>query len=99
MVQTKTTIQVQIGNRSYPITVAAEEQESVVKAAEKINNQMKELEAAYKVKDQQDLLAMSCLQLASEQIKSAVNLSATTDEVTSGLQQLDAMVTDYLNQV
>ena len=99
MVQTKTTIQVQIGNRSYPITVAAEEQESVVKAAEKINNQMKELEAAYKVKDQQDLLAMSCLQLASEQIKSAVNLSATSDEVTSGLQQLDAMVTDYLNQV
>ena len=59
MVQTKTTIQVQIGNRSYPITVAAEEQESVVKAAEKINNQMKELEAAYKVKDQQDLLARS----------------------------------------
>ena len=99
MVQTKTTIQVQIGNRSYPITVAAEEQESVVKAADKINSQMKELEAAYKVKDQQDLLAMSCLQLASEQIKSAVNLSATSDEVTSGLQQLDAMVTDYLNQV
>ena len=99
MVQTKTTIQVQIGNRSYPITVAETEQESVVKAAEKINSQIKDLEAAYKVKDQQDLLAMSCLQLASEQIKSAVNQSATSDEVTIGLQQLDAMVTDYLDQV
>ena len=99
MVQTKLTIQVQIGNRSYPITVSESEKESVVKAAEKINRQIKELETAYKVKDQQDLLAMCTLQMASEQIKNAANRTAASDEVHHGLKELDAMVTDYLDQV
>lgn len=98
MVQTKLTIQVQIGNRSYPITVAAAEKESVLKAAEKINNQIKELEVAYKVQDQQDLLAMSCLQMASEQMRTSLNRSNAFDEVNNGLQQLDTLVTNYLDQ-
>ena len=99
MVQTKLTIQVQIGNRSYPITVSAAEQEGVVKAAEKINKQLKELETAYKVKDQQDLFAMCALQIASEQIKSTYSQSAAHDEVHHGLKELDAIVTDYLDRV
>ena len=99
MVQTKITIQVQIGNRSYPITVSAAEKESVVKAAAKINKQLKELETAYKVKDQQDLLAMCTLQMASEQIKISSSRSNSVDEVHHGLNELDAMVTDYLDQV
>ena len=99
MVQTKLTIQVQIGNRSYPITVSEAERESVLKAADKINNQIKELETAYKVKDQQDLLAMCTLQMASENIKNAANRSASTVEIHHSLKELDSMVTDYLDQV
>ena len=51
MVQAKLTIQVQIGNRSYPITVSETERENVVLAAAKINSKIKDLEVAYKVKD------------------------------------------------
>ena len=99
MVQTKLTIQVQIGNRSYPITVSESEKENVIKAAEKINQQLKELETTYKVKDQQDLLAMSILQLSTEQLKNSMKMASGSDEINHNLLQLDAMVTDYLNQV
>ena len=99
MVQTKLTIQVQIGNRSYPITVSESEKENVMKAAEKINQQLKELETTYKVKDQQDLLAMSILQLSTEQLKNSMKMASGSDEINHNLLQLDAMVTDYLNQV
>ena len=99
MVQTKLTIQVQIGNRSYPITVSESEKENVIKAAEKINQQLKELETTYKVKDQQDLLAMSILQLSTEQLKNSLKMASGSDEINHNLLQLDAMVTDYLNQV
>ena len=99
MVQTKLTIQVQIGNRSYPITVSETEKEKVEKAAAKINLQLKELETTYKVKDQQDLLAMCILQLTTEQMKNSAKMASNSDEINQSLQQLDAMVTDYLNQV
>ena len=75
MEQSKLTIQVQIGNRSYPLTVTTDEQEKVLQAAANINLGLKEFEQKYKVKDQQDLLAMFSLQLATEQLNATGNAS------------------------
>ncbi len=98
MAKSNLTIQVQIGNRSYPLTISAEEQESVLKAAEKINHDLKAFEETYKVRDQQDLLAMFSLQLASEHLKSNGAAAESNEEVTKGLHELNQLVTTYLDR-
>jgi cell division protein ZapA (FtsZ GTPase activity inhibitor) len=97
MAQSNLTIQVQIGNRSYPLTVPAEEQESVLKAAEKINAEMAAFEQKYKIKDQQDLLAMISLQISAEQMKQSNEHQVSETHLKTGLQKLNTLVTDYLD--
>ena len=96
MTQSILTIQVQIGNRTYPLSVKAEEQPAVLQAAEKINQELKAFEQKFNVKDQQDLLAMFSLQLASEQFKQNTNVAESSDEVKEGLQKLNMLVSEYL---
>jgi cell division protein ZapA (FtsZ GTPase activity inhibitor) len=98
MAESNLTIQVQIGNRSYPLTIPVEEQEHVLRAAEKINEDLKSFEQKYKVKDQQDLLAMISLQIASEQLKSKVQNDRSQKDVTQGLRKLNQLVTDFLSK-
>ncbi len=60
-------IKVTIGGRIYPITVSASEEDKVRAAAKKVDDNLKMLLSSYAVKDKQDLLAMTALQLATEQ--------------------------------
>jgi cell division protein ZapA len=62
----KISIKVLVGGRTYPLTVSENEQEKVMKAAEDINNGIELLRQNYGVKDPQDLLAMTALQLVSK---------------------------------
>ncbi len=98
MAESNLTIEVQIGNRSYPLTIPVEEQEHVLKAAEKINEDLKSFEQKYKVKDQLDLLAMISLQITSEQLKSKVQNERSQKDVSQGLRSLNQLVTDYLSK-
>jgi cell division protein ZapA (FtsZ GTPase activity inhibitor) len=92
------TIQVTIGNRSYPLTVAEEEKDHVLKAAQKINDDLKEFEEKYKIKDQQDLLAMFSLQMVTDHQKNSVNHESLNKEVDKGLQHLNILVEEYLGK-
>lgn len=58
-------IKIKIANRVYPLTVNAEEEEGIRKAADQINHSISEFERLYDVKDKQDLLAMAALKVAS----------------------------------
>lgn len=62
----KLSIKVVVAGRSYPLSVREDEQEKVLRAAEDINKAIKTLQDNYAVKDMQDLLAMTALQLASK---------------------------------
>lgn len=62
----KLSIKVIVAGRSYPLTVHENEQEKVLRAAEEINKAIKVLQDNYAVKDMQDLLAMTALQLATK---------------------------------
>jgi cell division protein ZapA len=62
----KISIKVLVGGRTYPLTVSENEQEKVLKAAEDINKGIELLRQNYGVKDPQDLLAMTALQLVSK---------------------------------
>jgi cell division protein ZapA len=62
----KVSIKVLVAGRTYPLTVSEGEQEKVLKAAEDINKGIELLRQNYGVKDPQDLLAMTALQLVSK---------------------------------
>jgi cell division protein ZapA len=62
----KTSLKVVVAGRTYPLSVKESEQEAILAAAEEINNSIKVLKDNYAVKDIQDLLAMSALQIATK---------------------------------
>lgn len=62
----KLSMKVVVAGRTYPLSVNEEEQDKVQKAADDINKSIKILQDNYAVKDMQDLLAMTALQLASK---------------------------------
>ncbi|MBM3171994.1 MAG: cell division protein ZapA [Bacteroidetes bacterium] len=55
-------IKIQVGNRSYPLSVPEERQHSIQQAADAINQRIAEYQSKYAVKDMQDLLAMTLLE-------------------------------------
>ena len=62
----KLSIKVVVAGRTYPLTVNQGEEIKVQKAADDINKAIKLLQDNYAVKDMQDLLAMTALQLATK---------------------------------
>ncbi len=62
----KRSLKVVVAGRTYPLSVNESEEQRVLKAAEDINKAIKLLQDNYAVRDMQDLLAMTALQLASK---------------------------------
>jgi|TARA_R110001592_G_scaffold9723_4_gene51455 cell division protein ZapA len=61
-------IKVSIAGRNYPLTVAANEEEFVRKAASRINDLLLSFQDNFSVKDKQDLLAMAALQITTQSL-------------------------------
>jgi cell division protein ZapA len=59
-------IKIKIGDRVYPLTVSENEEKTVEISAEQIAENIKKLKIQYKISDSQDLLAMTCLELATK---------------------------------
>ncbi len=59
-------IQIQILNRSYPITIRRSEEEAVRAAAKNITDMLSRMQRAYNIDQPQDLLAMVAIQLATK---------------------------------
>jgi len=64
----KISLKVIIAGRTYPLTIKKDERSAILAAAEKINSNIKKLQGNYAVKDMQDLLAMTALQLALQKL-------------------------------
>ena len=56
-------IKVLIAGRTYPLTVKQEEEQMVMDKAKMITDKVKEMEQNYAIRDKQDLLAMTALNL------------------------------------
>ena len=78
-------IKVNIGGRSYPLTIKRSEEEKIRNAASKINENLKELKNNYAVIDTQDLLAMTVLQYATDSVSTnnTVEFDQLSDEIIS----------------
>ena len=73
----KLSIEVKVAGRTYPLSIEESEKETVLNAAADINKAIKLLKDNYAVKDMQDLLAMTSLQLAT---KKNTNDSTTSND-------------------
>jgi cell division protein ZapA len=92
----KLSLKVMVAGRSYPLTVNEGEEARVMKAAEDINKSIKMLQDSYAVKDMQDLLAMTALQLstrsaASSPIKAEPDYSAIEQQLGDLSKALDSL--------
>lgn len=64
-IMSKIDITVKLGQRSYPLTIQREEEEQIRKAANQVNESLKELKENYGIKDTADLFAMVALDFAT----------------------------------
>ena len=94
----KLSIKVIVAGRTYPLTVSEGEEAKVLKAAEDINKAIKLLQDNYAVKDMQDLLAMTALQLATKSGTGNVSAPATVQSP-ADYSQVEKQLTDLLNEV
>ncbi|MGB0933517.1 MAG: cell division protein ZapA [Lishizhenia sp.] len=84
----KLSIKVVVAGRSYPLTVNEAEQEKINLAADTINKSIKKLQDNYAVKDMQDLLAMTALQLATKSTEAPQTPSVDEGELLLLLQEV-----------
>ena len=89
-------IKVNIAGRTYPLTIERSEEEMIRKAADNINASIKNLKENYAVKDMQDLLAMTALQLSTK--SDTISKEVEDDKVANELKTLDKELSDFLEK-
>ncbi|TXI88302.1 MAG: cell division protein ZapA [Crocinitomicaceae bacterium] len=94
----KLSIKVVVAGRTYPLTVNQGEEAKVQKAADDINRAIKLLQDNYAVKDMQDLLAMTALQLASKSGNTSTNSNQVVHEAPD-YTGIENMLGDLLKEV
>ena len=87
----KLSLKIVVAGRTYPLTVNEGEDAKIIKAADDINRAIKMLQENYAVKDMQDLLAMTALQLAT---KTPGNQNSTSE-----LEQVENKLEDLLKNL
>lgn len=66
-------IKISIGGRVYPLTITEKEEQTVLKSAAKIEENINKLQSQYGIKNSQDLLAMTALEFATQLGNKATN--------------------------
>lgn len=89
-------IELQIANRKYPLKVEESESVHVMKAAELINQKLKELGELYSVKDIQDLFAMSALQIATQLIDLEQKSTVYHDQIHERFSKMETLIDSAL---
>lgn len=89
-------IKVNIAGRTYPLTIERSEEEMIRKAADNINASIKNLKENYAVKDMQDLIAMTALQLSTK--SNTISKEVEDDKVANELIALNKELSDFLEK-
>ena len=84
----KISLKIVVAGRTYPLTVNEGEDVKIIKAADDINRAIKLLQENYAVKDMQDLLAMTALQLATKPQSSQMSSTNDTSDLENSLEKL-----------
>ena len=92
----KLKIKLSIANRVYPLTIEANQEEGLRKAAKNIEQLAKKFEQNYAVRDKQDVLAMCALQFASKIEQNGIEQTEGTKEAEERLKALEELVSSKL---
>lgn len=84
----KLALKIVLAGRTYPLTIKAEEENAVREAAERINANIQKLQGSYAVKDMQDLLAMTALQMAVQMKSPSESAPAIQPQFNEDLQNI-----------
>lgn len=90
----KVSLKVVVAGRTYPLTVQESEVEKVQRAAEDINKAIKQLQDNFAVRDMQDLLAMTALQLSTRGAKAPTTGTAPQADFSEATAALKALSDD-----
>ena len=93
----KLKIKLSIADRVYPLTISANQEEGLRKAAKSIDDLIKQFEKNYAVRDKQDVLAMCALQFASKIEQKGIDKEQNQIELEQRLKALDTIIKDKLN--
>lgn len=89
-------IKLTIADRLYPLTIQAEQEEGLRKAAKRIEEMIKRFEQSYAVRDKQDVLAMCALQFAAQVEQKELDAGKDLVDLEHRLQALDQAVLETL---
>jgi cell division protein ZapA len=92
----KLKIKLSIANRVYPLTIDANQEEGLRKAAKNIEVMIKQFEQSYSVRDKQDVLAMCALQFASQVEQKSIDKANVNEHVEEKLNALNVLLQKHL---
>ncbi|MFT6845968.1 MAG: cell division protein ZapA (FtsZ GTPase activity inhibitor) [Flavobacteriales bacterium] len=87
-------IKITIAGRTYPLSINMSEEERIRKAAKTIDENLSKLQQSYAVKDKQDLLAMTALQMGVEKMTQSQN--DETESLTIALTDLNGKILKHI---
>lgn len=87
-------IKITIAGRTYPLSINMSEEERIRKAAKSIDENLSKLQQNYAVKDKQDLLAMTALQMGVEKLTQSQN--EETEELKIALTDLNGKILQHI---
>jgi len=90
-----TSVKILIANRTYPLKGSADELLILQKAAEMVNQRLKEYETAYGVRDLQDLLSMCALHMAAEKLGYQNEHTLNEVEINRELDELSDLIKSF----
>ncbi len=90
------TISVKIADRPYRLTIKREDEERIRRAANDINEKVKQYSENFAFNDKQDLLAMVALEERSSSMISNEKLKGTENTVIQDLEEIDRYLQDNL---
>ena len=92
----KLSLKVVVAGRTYPLSIEESEEKRVLKSANNINKAIRLLQDNYAVKDMQDLLAMTALQLASKS-DNTTKSEGVDDSILKGIEDSLQSLSDELD--
>ena len=88
----KIALKIIIAGRTYPLTIKKEEETAIRNAADRINSNIQKLQGSYAVKDMQDLLAMTALQITVQQQSSQEPSNSDSNTFNEDIQRIIAKI-------
>ncbi len=90
------TISVTIADRPYRLTIKRNEEETIRKAANEINKNLKHYSDSFAYNDKQDLLAMVALEKTTNALMNRNELKDIDNNIAVKLTEIDKLLTDSL---